>query len=211
MKCIIIANGMINNYQFLENLIKQSDILVCADGGTRHLREIKTAPDVVIGDLDSINHDDRCFLKNMDINIIQYPRKKDCSDTELAVEWAVKNKADYITLTGTTGNRLDHTLSNILLMKKITARGVGCRMVDEHNEIYLVSKKIQLKGMPGELLSIIPVTEKVTGLTLKGLEYPLYNAEVSMGSTMGISNCFAEKNAYISIKTGLIIVTKSKD
>ena len=211
MKCIIIANGIIKNYGYLRNLVNQSDVIVCADGGTKHLRKINITPDIVIGDLDSINSEDKNFLAEKRVKIIQYPEKKDFSDTELAVEWAIKNKADYITLTGTTGDRLDHTLSNIFLMKTISAQGVACRMIDDHNEIYLVSKIINLKGKPGDLLSIIPVTEKVTGLTLKGLEYPLENAGISMGSSMGISNCFADDQAQIKIKTGIILVTKSRD
>ena len=211
MRCIIIANGIIKNYDYLKNLLSRSDVLVCADGGTRHLRKINVAPDIVIGDLDSINLKDRNFLAEKRVKIIQYPKKKDFSDTELAVAWAIENKADYITLIGTTGDRLDHTMSNIFLMKKIADKGIACRMIDDHNEIYLVSKSINLKGEPGDLLSIIPVTEKATGLTLKGLEYPLENAEISMGSSMGISNCFINNQAQIEIKTGLILVTKSKD
>ncbi|MBU2453950.1 MAG: thiamine diphosphokinase, partial [Proteobacteria bacterium] len=68
-----------------------------------------------------------------------------------------------------------------------------------------------LKGRPGDLLSIIAVTQKVTGITLKGLEYPLTNAVIKMGSTLGVSNRFKGTIASVSIEKGILIVTKSKD
>ncbi len=211
MKCVIVANGIINNYRYLMALINQSDMLVCADGGVKHLRKLNILPDIVIGDLDSINHNDMRFLEKANVTILRYPRKKDVSDTELAAEWAVSNKADDITLTGTTGNRLDHTLANIFLLKTITDKGVICRMADDHNEIHIVSQYIRITGEPGDLISVIPVTEQVTGLTLKGLEYPLENARIFMGTSLGVSNCFVENQAIISLKTGMIAVIKSKD
>ncbi len=211
MKCIIIANGFIKDYERLGELIRQSDMLVCADGGARHFRKMNIPPDIIIGDLDSIDQNDRCFLEDSGVEIIKYPRKKDMSDTQLAVEWAIENKADDITLTGTTGNRLDHTLANIFLLKTISEKGVSCKMIDDYNEIYLVSDNIRLKGCPGDLLSIIPITEKAQGITLKGLEYPLYNAEISMGSSIGISNCFTGYEAIISIKKGILLIIKSQD
>ncbi len=211
MKCIIIANGFIKDYERLGELIRQSDMLVCADGGARHFRKMNIPPDIIIGDLDSIDQNDRCFLEDSGVEIIKYPRKKDMSDTQLAVEWAIENKADDITLTGTTGNRLDHTLANIFLLKTISEKGVSCKMIDDYNEIYLVSDNIRLKGCPGDLLSIIPITEKTQGITLKGLEYPLYNAEISMGSSIGISNCFTGYEAIISIKKGILLIIKSQD
>ncbi len=211
MKCIIVANGIIKEYGYLKQLIDHSDMLVCADGGSRHLRKVDILPDIVIGDLDSMSISDRNFLENRNIKIIQYPRRKAASDTELAVMWAMENRADEITLTGTTGERLDHTLANIFLMKKIAAKGIPCRMIDDNNEIYLISDKIRLKGNQGDLVSVIPLTEKVSGLTLTGLEYSLEDAEIFMGSSIGISNYLTGNEACISIKTGLLAVIKSKD
>lgn len=211
MKCVIVANGIIKNYGYLKQIIEHSDMVVCADGGSRHLRKVNILPDIVIGDLDSMSQADRVFFENRNVQIIRYPVRKDASDTELAVAWAMENKADDITLTGTSGKRLDHTLANIFLMKQIAAKRIACRMVDDHNEIYLISDEIRLKGSPGDLVSIIPVTEKVSGLTLAGLEYSLEDAEIFMGTSIGISNCFTGNKAFISIKTGLLAVIKSKD
>ncbi|MBF0302341.1 MAG: thiamine pyrophosphokinase, partial [Desulfamplus sp.] len=162
------------------------------------------------------------------------------------VMWAIDQGASYITLTGVTGTRMDHTLSNIFLLRSIEQKGVKCRIIDDHNEIFLLShdspigefiydadrtqlseqskdashvdeqyaestRSIYVNGKPGELLSIISVTEEVRGITLKGLEYPLDDATLTFGSSKGISNVFNTETAHISLKYGILLITKSFD
>ena len=66
-------------------------------------------------------------------------------------------------------------------------------------------------GRPGVLLSVIPVSDHVKGLTLEGLEYPLTDQTLCMGSTMGISNVFTQDEAKISLKSGAVLVIKPKE
>ncbi len=211
MNCLVIANGEVEYNTHMRTMIEAADVVVCADGGAGHLRKMSMVPDVVIGDLDSLGGLDLKYLEEHKVDIIQYPVKKDAGDTELAVLWAIEKGASDITLTGVTGTRLDHTLANIFLLKTISEQGISCRIIDAKNEVYLISGEFTIKGKPGELLSIVPVTEKVTGLTLSGLEYPLKDAVLTMGSSRGISNVFVEEVVCISLKHGIIIVTKSKD
>ena len=75
----------------------------------------------------------------------------------------------------------------------------------------MVTDQIELKGRPGEFVSILPITEKADGITLRGLEYPLVNATMEMGSCLGISNVFKEKIATVSVKEGILIVIQAKD
>ena len=247
MKYLIVANGIIVDSNILLGAIQEADIVVCADGGAKHLKRVNVAPDVVIGDMDSIGDDTKfymnsCVTQNL-TTLVRYPERKDASDTELAVFWAIAHGATYITLIGVTGNRMDHTMSNIFLLRTISQRGVECKIVDDHNEIYMLShdssvtesaadivdttdqlsdplyvkkstvpfRSISVTGKPGELLSIIPATEEVSGLTLKGLEYPLDNATLRLGSSRGVSNVFTEYVAHISLKKGILLVTKSCD
>jgi thiamine pyrophosphokinase len=83
--------------------------------------------------------------------------------------------------------------------------------MDAHNEIYLTDSDMTIQGTCGELLSVIPVSDQVKGLTLEGLEYPLRDKTLFRGSTLGVSNCFAGSTARIKVKSGLVLVTKSKD
>ena len=52
-KIAIIANGTINDSKFHLELLKDSDIIICADGGANSAKELGIIPNYVIGDLDS--------------------------------------------------------------------------------------------------------------------------------------------------------------
>lgn len=211
MKCVIIANGDLEYSNDIVRIIKTAQLVISADGGASHLRILNILPHVLIGDFDSIHPDDRCFFKKKQVKIIPFPSRKDQTDSELCVSWALENNATDITLLGVTGTRLDHTLANIFLLKKLARQHIPARIINKNNEIHIVTDYMELKGQPGDLLSVLPITEKVTGITLKGLEYPLMNATMEMGSSLGISNCFTREVASVSIETGMLIITKSKD
>jgi thiamine pyrophosphokinase len=210
METIIISNGNIHNLEKFSEIIARADLIICADGGAKHLRKMGILPHVIIGDLDSISLQDKSFFENNNIKIIKHPVDKDSTDTELAVDYAIEQKAHGVTLIGATGSRLDHTLANIFLLKKITEKKIKCRIIDDNNEIFLVTDKITLKKT-NSFLSLIPLTEKTKGVTTTGLMYELNNAEIKFGTSLGISNQIINKKASISLKKGILCVIKSKD
>ena len=211
MKCVIIANGDLEYTKDILYTIKNAQMIISADGGARHLRALNILPHVIIGDFDSIHPDDQVFFKEKQVKTVTFSSRKDHTDTELCLSWALENNATDITLLGVTGTRLDHTLANIFLLKKLARQNIPARIINKNNEMHIVTDFIELKGGPKDFLSIIPITEKVTGITLKGLEYPLFNASLEMGSCLGVSNFFKETVASVSIKKGGLIVIKSRD
>ena len=211
MKCVIIANGDLDYTNETIDRIRGAQLIISADGGARHLRALNILPHVMIGDFDSIHPDDQVFFKEKQVKTITFSSRKDHTDTELCLSWALENNATDITFLRVTGTRLDHTLANIFLLKKLARQDIPARIINKNNEIHMVTDFIELKGRPKDFLSIIPITEKVTGITLKGLEYPLFNASLEMGSCLGVSNFFKETVASVSIKKGSLIVIKSRD
>jgi len=211
MDCIIVASGNLLFTPRIKRLLEEADLIVAADGGATHLKQMDIAPHVIIGDMDSIHPDTRCFFEKKGTPIISHPSRKNQTDTDLCVEFAVKKGATTVTMIGVTGHRLDHTLANIFLLRRLCTLGVESRIIDANNEIYLVTDHLKLKGRKGDLLSVLPVSDEVTGLTLTGLEYPLEDAAISMGSSLGISNYFKETWVTISVLTGVLLVTKSRD
>ena len=191
--------------------IRDAQTIISADGGAGHLRALNILPDVMIGDFDSILPEDQEFFEKKQVKKLTFSSRKDQTDTELCLSWALKNNATDITLLGVTGSRMDHTLANIFLLQKLARLNIPARIINKNNQIHIVMDFIELKGGPKDFLSIIPITNKVTGVTLKGLEYPLTNKTLKMGSCLGISNSFKETLASISIKKGCLIVIKSKD
>ncbi len=211
MNCIIVASGNLLFSPEIKNLLKKTDLLIAADGGASHLKQMDIHPHVIIGDMDSIHPATRQFFEKNLTPIITHPSRKNSTDTDLCIDFAIKKGATAITLVGVTGTRLDHTLANIFLLKKLADLGIKSKILDAHNEVYLVTDHLELNGEKGALLSVIPISDTVTGLTFTGLEYPLEDACIPMGSSLGISNYFSQTSATISIATGVLLVTKSID
>lgn len=211
MKCMIIANGDLDPAWLSRTLFNDTDYIICADGGAKHLRRLGISPNVVLGDMDSISADDERFFKSKNVRFERFPPKKDDTDTALATDLALSLKPDEITYLGVTGSRLDHTLANIGLLLKGLNAGVTVKIINENNEIHLINRAIEISGHPGDTLSILPLSETVEGICLEGLEYPLRNATLHLGTTQGISNVFIGSQASISITAGLLLVIKSSD
>ncbi|THB80764.1 MAG: thiamine diphosphokinase [Desulfobacteraceae bacterium] len=209
--CVIIASGSLDSPRTFLERISRADLVICADGGAGHLRGMGLIPDIIVGDLDSISDEDKAYFDRKQVRFVKHPEKKDATDTALAVDLAVEEGAADITLIGVSGTRMDHTLANVFLLKTLSDRHIACRMIDTHNEVYLVTDSLEVQGRPGDLLSIIPAAESARGVTIEGLEYPLENAQIPMGSSIGISNVFVGNQARINVESGVLIVFKSRD
>lgn len=211
MHIVIVTNGEIENIRTLDKHIFESDFVICVDGATRYLKEIDMVPNLLVGDLDSISLDDMEWVKSKGVKLRKFPKEKDKTDTELAIDFALEHSPTMITLIGAIGSRVDHSMGNIFLLKKILDENILGRIVGENLEIYLTEDNLSIEGELGDILSLIPLSKSVEGVTIDGLIYPLNDAELSLGSTWGISNEFERPIANISIKKGLLLVIKSRE
>ena len=204
MKVAIIANGNVNDKKFHLSLLKEVDKIICADGGADNAFKLGITPDLIIGDFDSV----KSIAKFKGKCEIIEDKDQDKTDTFLAIEEALKLNPDEIIFLGVIGTRFDHTLTNILELVKLK-ENIKARIIDEHNEIELVTDSIKISGKKGNIVSVIPLTD-VTGLTYSGLHWEVTDKEVSLGWS-GSSNVMSENNATISLKTGKILVIKARD
>ncbi len=116
-RLIIFANGILPDLESARQLIQPGDSLYAADGGTRHALALGLLPSVVIGDLDSLTPDDRQRLEAGGVEIQQYPRDKDKTDLELALDYCHSNRtATKSSSSARLGGRLDQTLGNLSLL-----------------------------------------------------------------------------------------------
>lgn len=214
MKCIIVSNGDICNYNFYKDILKDSDYIICADGGAKHLIKMNILPNIIIGDLDSISEEDKNIFIEKNVEFYKFPTNKDATDTELAVDFALSKRPSDLIFLGTLGNRMDHTIANVTLLKKLLDNRVSGKIINENNEIYLLNEennKIRFSDTKNYYFSIIPMSNNVKGVTLEGFKYPLVNASIPLGSTLGISNEANNDSVMIELKEGLLLVIKARD
>ncbi len=213
MKTIIIGSGRIENYTLLQHYLSGAERILCADGGTRHCRKFGVKPDVIIGDLDSSDDPDLAFFREVGVPFEKFPVEKDMTDLELCLDRVTE--PGEVVLLGASGGRADHYMANVLLLANYVDRGMELLIADEKNEIGILSgngkKKIELKGSSNDYISLLPLTEKVEGVTTKGLKYELTEHTLFFGRTFSVSNCILEKRAEVTIREGKLLVIKSRD
>ena len=210
MKALLVSGGSIKDIDFLKRVGENINFIICADGGTNYCLNADLTPNIIIGDLDSISEDSLKIIKDKKIPIIKFPVKKDNTDTELAIDYLIKKGFDDITIIGGIGSRMDHTLANIFLLKKLKDRGVQGKILDGNNIIYLVDNELTIKNTHRFYVSIIPITDYAI-VTLDGFKYNLSEMKIGFSSTLGISNEIKEDIGYVKIHKGRCLVFLSMD
>ncbi len=210
MKAVVFANADINDYSFCEEYIKDA-VIICCDGGMRHAMRLGITPDYIVGDFDSVSADVLEYYKRQDIELKQVPCRKDETDMELGIRHAAEIGADDITLIGGIGSRMDHTLANVFQLIRINKLGITGRLVNENNIITICTGEARINGKKGDLVSFVPITPEVRGVTTYGLEYPLDRATLYMDSPLGVSNVMEGSEAGYTFEEGMALIIKAKD
>ena len=143
----------------------------------------------------------------------EFPPEKDYTDTHLAIVTAIESGATKVTILGATGTRLDHVMANVNLLSICLNYGIEAKIVDAHNQIYVIDSDKHLKKdkIHGKYVSLIPYTDCVTGETLIGFKYPLCDMTMTKGNSLGISNELLEEEGVIKLDKGILIVIESRD
>jgi thiamine pyrophosphokinase len=165
-------------------------------------------PDVVIGDLDSLEPSTLTRLNEAHVPIETYPRDKDATDGQLALERALRLQPSELLLLGFLGGpRLDQALANVLLLTRLEMPAV---LLDETNECVIIRPSASHTWRPemGEVISLIPVSTEVSGATTRGLRWRLDRERLLLGDTRGVSNAPVDNEVSVSIESGLLLVTR---
>jgi len=207
-KVIIVSGGRLVDPVFFHKKIAgmKNRLVICCDGGARNFQYLGIKPDVVIGDMDSIDPVQLESYSAQGIKIIKYSINKDFTDTELALDYALNINPEEIFILGALGGRVDHTLANVFLLCKGQEKGINTYLVDEYGEAFVLDKEAVFKNEIGKTVSLLALSPRVTGITLKGFLYPLEKGALKMGETRGVSNIVNQDRASISVRSGKLLV-----
>ncbi len=210
MRTVIFANGQVHNLHAAWNYCQPADLIIAADGGWHHLQTLQIKADVVIGDFDSITPQELKSIQAQGIKTIQHPQRKNETDLELALSYAVENGSSQIILIGGLGARWDQTIANVLLITHKKFQSIPISLIDSNQIIFTISAPArttaQIEGRAGDTVSLIPLLGDVHGISTHGLEYPLKNETLFYGSTRGISNVLLQSPATVTIQSGVLMI-----
>jgi thiamine pyrophosphokinase len=211
MKILLVAGGRCDIEQ-LQNTARDmrevSDLYIIGiDGGMKTLREAGIRPDIGVGDFDSVNVEDYS-----DTPIVKLQPEKDETDTEYALLMAIDKHPEEIVVMGATGSRLDQTMASIELLKYAVDAGVDAIILDPTNRIRVArGETVYTKDKAfGYYLSVLPFSEDLTDLTMKGFKYEIEEFTLKKGISRCISNELASDRAVINC-SGYYIVMETCD
>jgi len=195
-KVLILCNGNPPSEQLFYQSRANAEYFIAADGGGNIARDFGVQPNIVIGDLDSFEKFEE------DTYEIVFDPDQESNDLEKALHHAVDIRATHVHILGGTGQRLDHTLKNLSVLKQFNNYFEELLLKDDFGDTRLIGKSFQEEIAIGTQVSLFPLSGKVSGVTTKGLKYSLKNETLENGIRDGSSNEVIENPIEINYKHG---------
>jgi thiamine pyrophosphokinase len=207
-KAFIYVGGEIHPENITEHP-KADDLIIAADSGYKNAQKLGDCVQLLVGDFDSLGKGEKVDDKT---EVLTVPSEKDFTDTQLAVETAIKRGARDIVIIGGLSGRLDHTLSNLAILKDLCDKQIYCLITDGKNRVRYIRSTSTLISRSGyKYLSLIADGEKVKGVSLEGCKYPLENATLTDRYQYAVSNEITGNCALVSVKKGGLYIVESAD
>lgn len=199
----IICNGTFKMPKKYQAMAKKATILA-VDGGIRYCLKLEIQPNILLGDWDSVSQIDFQLAKKTTSKILTYPKEKDKTDLELALDYGVSKNYSPIYIFGALGSDLAHSQANILLLTKYP-EDINISIIHGNQEIFMIKKNHTIRAKKGAKLSLIPISKECKGITTEGLRYSLTNGTLFRSYTLGNSNVFTHPQAKITYSTGILL------
>lgn len=212
MRAVVFCAGVVEDYVCVRSFLGAPDLVICADGGIRHAFALGLRPALVIGDFDSAGQALAAEVEAQGIPVRRVPVAKNQTDSHLAIDESISRGADEILLVGATGGRLDHTVSNLLLLPGVPA-GVSVAIADSHNLLRLLRPggRMTVQALTGSYLSLLPLSPEVKGVVAEGVRWPLDGVTLRWGESLGVSNQIVAEEAFLAIRDGYLLVIQAWD
>lgn len=163
-------------------------------------------PALLLGDGDSADPEAWLQAETAGIPSRRYPKAKDYTDTQLALQLLEEENQAFALVTGAFGGRLDH-LYSLTVSCAFTEEPLRCLLADEQEVlVYLRANEavdLEFKTRP-ESLSLLPFTTRCLGVNGTGLHWPLKRATITQSLPSATSNWVKSDRVNISIEHGVL-------
>lgn len=205
LTAVLVGGGDVDLGE-LSRCLAEAGIRIGADGGALALARCGARPDWVVGDFDSLTEADLAGLRAAGAGIRRYPHEKDWTDLEIGLELARELGASSALIFGATGDRLDHTLTNLGMLRRAADLGLAAMIHAPGQRVRLLRPgRTSFTGVPGQVLSLVPLTGEVAAVTTEGLRYPLRAETLYLGRSRGVHNEFLGREAAVSLTGGELL------
>lgn len=184
--------------------IASSDLIIAIDNGLSNCLRHNLKPDILIGDLDSLDPLLQSKLPAT-CQILQHPTEKDETDTQLAVEYCLEHDIHRINICNDMTGRFDHAMGIIQNLMQTQQAGSNATIYTGSQQIMILDGSTILDFPQHSLISLIALSGIAVFLASQGLAYPLDNLTLYPWQSRGISNEFTASHATIRLVQGTVL------
>lgn len=200
---LIIANGEKPNPTQTIWLSTQDLPIVVTDGASAWAWQQGLMVDAIVGDMDSLTDPEVWQSANVEIH---HDPDQNTNDLHKALKFVQHQGWSRALILGLHGQRSDHMLANLLLLRHFSS-DLSLAWLDHHGFGWIAEKTARLKACKGRAVSMFAIGEHpVTGLTTRGLKYPLTEAELKPYSPEASLNVIEGEEGVISHQTGTLMI-----
>ena len=180
-------------------------LVICANGEAS-LPVWNLTPGLILGDQDSLDASSKEYWLAKGIPLQSVSAVKDETDLDLAVQYALNQGADSLTLVGGWGSRIDHSLGNVELLYRLALLGIPNQLLTRDHRLSAVCRGYKTQVRQGSIVSLLPLSPEVSGLTTSGLLYALEKVTIRKGSTLTISNVATATDISVEMANGVLLI-----
>ncbi len=163
--------------------------------------------------MDSLGEDLGLEVERRGASLERHPERKDKMDGHLAVLAAGERgvtAADFLCAAGGKPGAVFAVPHILLVAERI---GLRSTVVTDWGRMFVIEgRSLDVEGSAHDSVSIFPFSGQATGVTLEGMVYPLENADLEPGDTLGFHNELVGREAKVSVESGtLLIVHETRD
>ena len=192
-----VLNGPDSSVSQLRELMDRAAFVIAADGAAERCWEAGRAPDVVIGDLDSLSAETRRHMKE-----IVLEEDQDLTDTQKLLRYAEAQGYRQITLTGIEGDLPDHALAS---WGACAQSGLEITVQLRRGQAWVVKSSLAIDVLPGARVSLMPLVP-CEDVWLSGVEWPVAGRNLSLAGEFSISNRAVAERVEVRLARGVAIL-----
>jgi len=197
--CVIVGAGDLLPEDLPEK--KAGDFWIAADGGMKALAERGIAPDLFLGDLDSLEKAPEAVPARV------LPVKKDDTDSAAAVKAGLKRGfREFLLLGSLGGKRLSHTVANFQLLLFLKENGANGTLRRGGTEVFCLraGEKKRLENKTG-FFSLFAAGENAA-VTIRGAKFSGEKITLTPSFPLGVSNEPEGESEIEVLKGGVYLV-----
>lgn len=202
-KIFIVADGEIMPLRKRKEL-RKGRFTIAVDGAAELAKQERWVPDLIGGDFDTATNSTLHYFSKKNIPLLPLP-DQNFTDLEKTLAWCVYQGADSIWVANALGKRLDHSLTNLALLKRFYRRGKELLLFTGSEKIrYVKNETITLKGKAGRAFAVIPFPKGI--VTSKGLVFEMLRFPLELGLKESVSNLAKTATVKLSIKGEALVI-----